>query len=206
MEVLILYYLTPKWVTQCKQRLISFYIPNRKVNHVVYLIPPNEASKRKAFQLNDEHVRQTPKKQLLRGLSVLLTFWTVPDRKNRIGCISSMQQTRAFLLESVSVLPGFLWGQHFRLGEEVEALLQAEVSCPGGFASRARVLVELQILGAHQHVFLQALVIFPYQLQSAVLRHLQRSVPYRKAWRLWFNWTTFVTVHLWIQFRILGSR
>lgn len=40
-------------------------VPDRKVNHVVDLVPPDEASEGETFELDDQDVGQTPQKQLL---------------------------------------------------------------------------------------------------------------------------------------------
>lgn len=73
-------------------------------------------------------------------------------------------------------LPRLLWCQHLGLCEEVEALLQGEVSRSGSLAQRAWILLILQLLGAHQDVLLQALVVLPHQLQGDVFREVQQSV------------------------------
>lgn len=70
------------------------------------------------------------------------------------------------------LLPGLLRRQHLWLGEEVETLLQSEVSRSGRLAQRARVLLVLELLGAHQDVLLEPLVVLPHQLQGGVLREL----------------------------------
>ncbi len=59
-------------------QLFTLRLPDGKVNHVVDLIPPDEAPEGEAFELDDQNVGQTPQQQLLGGLSVLLALWTVP--------------------------------------------------------------------------------------------------------------------------------
>lgn len=54
------------------------FLPDRKVDHVVDLISPNEASEGEAFELDDQDVGETPQQQLLGGLAVLLALRTVP--------------------------------------------------------------------------------------------------------------------------------
>lgn len=58
--------------------------PDRKVNHVIDLIPPDEAPEGEAFELNDQNVGQTPQQQLLGGLAVLLALWTIPSKQDRV--------------------------------------------------------------------------------------------------------------------------
>lgn len=72
--------------------------------------------------------------------------------------------------------PRFLRGQDFGLGEEIEALLQGEVASPGCFAGRAWVLHALQLLGLHQHKFLEAFIVLPHQGKGAVICQLQGGV------------------------------
>lgn len=55
--------------------------PDRKVDHVIDLVPPDEASEGETFELDDQNVRQTPQQELLGGLSVLLALWTVPGSR-----------------------------------------------------------------------------------------------------------------------------
>lgn len=69
------------------------HLPDRKVNHVVDLISPDEASEGEAFELDDQNVWQTPQQQLFGGLSVLLALWTVPKKHNKSFCV----QTNLFL-------------------------------------------------------------------------------------------------------------
>lgn len=56
-------------------------LPDREVNHVVDLVPPDEAPEGEAFELDDQNVWQTPQQQLFGGLSVLLALWTVPKKQ-----------------------------------------------------------------------------------------------------------------------------
>lgn len=72
--------------------------------------------------------------------------------------------------------PRFLWGQDFRLREEIEALLQGEVASPGCFAGRAWVLHTFQLLGFYQHEFLEALIVLPHQGKGAVVCQIQGGV------------------------------
>lgn len=67
--------------------------PDRKVDHVVDLIPPDETPEGEAFELDDQNIWQTPQKQLLGGLSVLLALWTVPSKQttNRVYSVSVSQ-------------------------------------------------------------------------------------------------------------------
>lgn len=58
--------------------LFKVHLPDREVNHVVDLVPPDEAPEGEAFELDDQNVGQTPQQQLLGGLAVLLALWTVP--------------------------------------------------------------------------------------------------------------------------------
>lgn len=59
--------------------------PDREVNHVVDLIPPDETPEGEAFELNDQNIGQAPQQQLLGGLAVLLALRTVPSRQdNRV--------------------------------------------------------------------------------------------------------------------------
>lgn len=55
------------------------YLPDWEVDHVVDLVPPDEAPEGEAFELDDQNVGQTPQQQLLGGLAVLLALWTVPE-------------------------------------------------------------------------------------------------------------------------------
>lgn len=73
-------------------------------------------------------------------------------------------------------LPCLFWCQHLWLCEEVEALLQGEVSRSGRLAQGAGVLLILQLLGAHQHVLLQTLFVFPHQLQGRILGEVGQQV------------------------------
>lgn len=52
--------------------------PDRKVNHVVDLVPPDEAPEGEAFELDDQDVGETPEQQLLGSLTMLLALWTIP--------------------------------------------------------------------------------------------------------------------------------
>lgn len=80
------------------------------------------------------------------------------------------------LTAEAGLLPGLLWRQHLRLGEEIQALLEGEVSRSGRLAEGARVLLVLQLLGAHQHVLLEALVVFPHQFQGGIFGEIRQSV------------------------------
>lgn len=52
-----------------------------KVDHVIDLVSPDETPEGEAFKLDDQHIGQTPQKQLLGGFSVLLALWTVPSNE-----------------------------------------------------------------------------------------------------------------------------
>lgn len=54
-------------------------LPDGEVDHVVDLVPPDEAPEGEALELDDQDVGQTPQQQLLGGLAVLLALWTVPE-------------------------------------------------------------------------------------------------------------------------------
>lgn len=82
----------------------------------------------------------------------------------------------SFFICSILYLPCLLWCQHLWLCEEVEALLQGEVSCSGCLAQGARVLFILELLGAHQDVLLQTLIVFPHQLQGCILWEVSQCV------------------------------
>lgn len=58
--------------------LLWSIIPDGEVDHVVDLVPPDEAPEGEAFQLDDQNVGKSPQQQLLGGLAVLLALWTVP--------------------------------------------------------------------------------------------------------------------------------
>lgn len=62
-------------------KILKKCLPNREVDHVIDLIPPDEAPEGEAFELDDQNVGQTPQQQLLGGLAVLLALWTVPLKK-----------------------------------------------------------------------------------------------------------------------------
>jgi len=111
-----------------------------------------------------------PKK--VENFSVFCPYW--PNRGNAPTCNTSKQETRKMEMRRRLDLPGLLRGEHLRPGEEVEALLQGEVSGSDRLAQGAGVLLVLQLLGAHQDVLLQALVVLPHQLQLRVFRELQK--------------------------------
>lgn len=62
-------------------------VPEWEVNKGVQLIP-HVAAVREAFQVDNQHGRQRPQVQLLSGLLVLLTVWTVPVRRDSRGHVS----------------------------------------------------------------------------------------------------------------------
>lgn len=70
-------------------------LPDGKVNHVIDLVPPNKTSEGKALELDNKHIWQTPKQQLLGSFSVLLTFWTVPLKTRQNQCIQIILCIRA---------------------------------------------------------------------------------------------------------------
>lgn len=78
--------------------LFPVHSPDGKVDHVVDLIPPDETPEGEAFELNDQNIGQTPQKQLLGGLSVLLALWTVPS-KQTTECIQTIVLLSLFLSE-----------------------------------------------------------------------------------------------------------
>lgn len=102
-----------------------------------------------------------------------------------------------YLITKWGSLPCLFWCQHLWLCEEVEALLQGEVSCSSCFTQRAGVLLVLQLLGAHQDVLLQTLVVFPHQLQECVFREVCQCVLCRgvEGWRktMLVCWTLFLS-------------
>lgn len=87
-------------------RVFCFFLPDGKVDHVVDFISPNETPEGKAFELDDEHIWQSPQQQLLGGLSVLLTFRTVPTRQTsniHISLDGSGGRVQLQVLENITV-------------------------------------------------------------------------------------------------------
>lgn len=75
-------YLSPRALTVVTRGHCS---PNRELHQVVDLVTPDEAAKGEALELDNEHIRQAPQQQLLRGLTVLFALWAVPGRGQRRG-------------------------------------------------------------------------------------------------------------------------
>lgn len=84
--------------TQCSALVINRFssatVPEREVNKGVQLIP-HVAAIGEAFQVHNQHGRQRPQVQLLSGLLVLFTVWTVPGRQDTRGLVSKCSNSVA---------------------------------------------------------------------------------------------------------------
>lgn len=93
------------------------------------------------------------------------------------------------------------------------------MSRSGCLTQRAGVLFIIKISGAHKHIFLQALVVLPHQLQGCILREVGQRILYkgennyryycknqgnmRQAWLYTVNfWQTFLIQPLFLVVRV----
>lgn len=96
--------------------------------------------------------------------------------ENSLYQVKQRHQVNSWFRRKKKWLPCFFRCQHLRFGEEVEALLQGEMSSSCRLTQRALVLLVLKLLGADQNILFKTLIVFPHQRQSSIFRKFCEQV------------------------------